>query len=220
MLPFAATDSPARTTVTRAGAAAGCAAILLAGLVVGCGAPPEPLPTAPPRASDGGSAGPSGSAYPDAVVPSGLPTAPAVGLPTAPPGLPGGYPPPFGDPPPAVHPQPIRTTIPPRPTSTVPPAKKCSGGPTDAQILAVIGDRPGVPTDVEFTVSGGPYCAGSWHFATVDLKSADDRKYDPLLVVTRGKPAALILVEAGADVCSDTVQAQAPPGIRVRACGL
>ena len=54
----------------------------------------------------------------------------------------------------------------------------------------------------------------------MDLQSDDEQKYDPLLVVTRGKPAALILVEAGADVCSDTVQAQAPPGIRVRACGL
>jgi hypothetical protein len=101
----------------------------------------------------------------------------------------------------------------------VPPAKECSDGPTDAQILATIRDQPGVPTDVELTVSSGPYCAGGWQFATVEPSSGDE-KYEALLVVTRGKPAALILVEAGADVCSDTVQAKAPPGIRVRACGL
>jgi hypothetical protein len=119
-----------------------------------------------------------------------------------------------------VDPRPVRTTIPPRPTSTVPPAKKCSGGPTDEQILATIQEHPGVPADVELKVSGGPYCAGGWQFATVTLSSDDDKKYDPLLVVTRGKPAALILVEAGADVCSNAVQTDAPPGIRVRACGL
>jgi hypothetical protein len=188
------------------------AVLLAAGLVTGCGAPPRPMPTAPPRVDGTGSPGTSGSAYPSGIVPTGLPTPPAGGLPTTVPGLPaGGYPPP-------VVPTTTTTTV--RPTSTVKPAPKCTKGPTAEQILAELTGAPGVPADVELTVTDGPYCAGTWQFATVERKpDAAGQKFDPLLVVTRGKPSALTLVEAGADVCSDVVQKDAPPGIRVRACG-
>jgi hypothetical protein len=63
--------------------------------------------------------------------------------------------------------------------------------------------KPGIP-DSELAVHAGPYCSGSWQFTELELA---------------GKPAALTVVEAGADVCSDRVQHDAPPGIRVRACG-
>jgi hypothetical protein len=198
-------------------------------LLIGCGAPPEPLPTAPPRAPGGvsdspgaglpgsglpgpGLPGPGGSAYPGAVVPTGLPPALPGGLPPVLPGVPGGgYPP-------AVTYSPPTVTTPPT-TPAVPGAKKCTKGPTDEQLLATVRDRPGVPTGVQMKVGAGPYCAGGWQFATVELQSDDGERFDPLLVVTRGKPSALVLVEAGADVCSEKVQSDAPPGIRVRACG-
>jgi hypothetical protein len=87
-------------------------------------------------------------------------------------------------------------------------------------VLTTIRDKPGVPTGVTLKVSDGPYCAGGWQFATIELTTADPaEKFDPLLVVTKGKPSKLTLVEAGADVCSDQVQKDAPAGIRVRACG-
>jgi hypothetical protein len=140
-------------------------------------------------------------------VPTGLPTPPVGGLPATVPG--GGYTPP------AV---PTTTTV--RPTSTVKPAAKCRNGPTAAQVLAELDGAPGIPADVELTITDGPFCAGTWQFATAERKpDASGRTFDPLLVVTRGKPSALTLVEAGADVCSDIVQRDAPPGIRVRACG-
>jgi hypothetical protein len=192
--------------------------LLAVGLLAGCGAPPQPLPSGPPRFT--GSGGPvpsgpatSGSAYPGGIVPTGLPTPPVGGPPTVP-GLPtGGYTPP-------TVPTTTTTTTTVRPTSTVKPAPRCTKGPTAEQVLAELAGAPGVPADVELTVSDGPYCAGTWQFATVEREpDATGKTFDPLLVVTRGKPSALTLVEAGADVCSDVVQKDAPPGIRVRACG-
>jgi hypothetical protein len=193
------------------GAALAVAGLLVAGLLAGCGAPPQPLPTSPPRVN--GSGNPSGTAYPGGIVPTGLPTPTLGGLPTTVPGLPaGGYTPPVV---PTTKPSPT-----PSPTPTVPPAPVCRNGPTAAQVLTVLAGAPGVPVGAELTVTAGPFCAGTWQFATVERKpdGAND-KFEPLLVVTRGKPSALTLVEAGSDVCSDVVQKDAPPGIRVRACG-
>ena len=171
-----------------------------AGLLSGCGAPPQPLATAPPPAP--------GSA--SAVAPSGsLP--PVVSLPPtlAP------------QPPQTVAPLPtLPTTVPTTsPTPTVKPAAKCtSSGPSGAQILALVKGQPGIP-DAELALHAGPYCSGSWQFTELELagKSPDD--VEPLLVVSTGKPASLTLIEAGTDVCSTQVQNDAPAGIRVRACG-
>lgn len=142
-----------------------------------------------------------------------MPTVPGGTLPTTPPGLPGGAGlPGDGLPPPAFP------TVPTAPPPS--PAPRCRGGPTAAQVLTTLRGQPGVPTGVTLKVGDGPYCAGGWQFATIELITADPaERFDPLLLVTKGKPAELTLVEAGADVCSDQVQHDAPAGIRVRACG-
>jgi hypothetical protein len=160
-------------------------------VVAGCDAPPQPLPTAPPRSSVSPSA--SASAYPTVA-----PTRPSTTLPP--------YTPPI-----AVPPALPVTTPPAR------PAAKCRTGPSAAQVLAAVRDKPGVPAGQPLRVSGGPYCAGGWQFAEVRL--VNNAESEPLLVVTRGRPTALTLVEAGADVCSERVQAEAPAGIQARACG-
>ncbi len=191
----------ARRVARRLLPVAGCAALL-----AGCGSPPQPLPTAPPRTP--GSLGTGG-------VPSAAPTVPsypAGGIPGTLP--PGGLP---------TYPAPtLPTTVPTTsPTTTRPaptPAARCTGGPTRRQVLDLIEGRPGIP-ESELTVTEGPYCSGSWQFAIVGIAGQSDDDEEPLLVISTGRPTAPRLVEAGADVCTDRVQRDAPPGIRVRACG-
>jgi hypothetical protein len=77
--------------------------------------------------------------------------------------------------------------------------------------------RQGVPPGARLRLTDGPYCAGEWQYSAVGLVA--DPGAESLLVVTRGRPAALELIEAGGEVCSDRVRDGAPPGIRVRACG-
>ena len=78
--------------------------------------------------------------------------------------------------------------------------------------------KPGIP-DAELRVTEGPYCAKSWQFAVLGIAGKSDDDVEPLLVVTNGKPSALRLIAAGTDVCTERVESDAPPGIRVRACG-
>lgn len=193
--------------------------LVLAGLLTllaACGKPPAPPPSGPPIATGGVSA--SSSAYP---VPSAftggapLPTngLPPVTLPTLPtvPYVP-----------PATVPPIVPTTTPPGftpPTPTVSAAPKCRSGPTAAQMLAVLQGLPGIPEE-ELKVAEGPFCSGAWQFATVQIAGQDPKEAEQLFVVTTGTPTALKVIEAGTDVCSVEVQAQAPPGIRVRACGI
>jgi hypothetical protein len=179
-------------------------------LLGACGEPPQPPLTAPPEAPGGGSA--SASANPSAILPTMppntlptggvLPTYPTAGLPT----------------------YPTSTTTPP-PTTTSPttpgpsPAAKCTSGPTAAQVIAVVKERPGIP-EAELKVIDGPFCSGTWQFSIVEIAAADaEDEYEPLQVVSNGTPASLKVIEAGTDVCSLKVQNEAPPGIRVRACG-
>jgi hypothetical protein len=174
-------------------------------LLAACGAPPEPLPTAPPEVY-GSAPAPSGSAgYPVAGLPSvPLPTgAPTAAYPTY--GLPApGYP--------------LPTTTSPAPTGP-PPAPKCTKGPTAAQVITVVKAKLAMPDTQKPEVKQGPYCAGSWQFTVIGEVGKTLDQVDPLLVVTTGKPASLKVEEAGADVCSDHVQSDAPPGVRVLACG-
>jgi hypothetical protein len=189
-----------RRTVARLLAAA--AALALGG----CGAPPRPLPTAPPETASGGAAaGVSASAYP-----SGAPT-PGAQFPS--PGLPAPGFPSLPTVPVAVPPSAAPTSPSPRP----PAAPRCHRGPTPQQVIAAISGEPGIPADQPLRVTAGPYCAGAWQFAVVGIAGRDD--VEPLLVVTTGTPAGLTLVEAGTEVCSAHVRAEAPPGIRVLACG-
>jgi hypothetical protein len=135
---------------------------------------------------------------------AGVPTYPTLGVPT--------YPAPT---------YPTRTTPP--ATTTPPagpsPAPRCANGPTRPQVLAAMQGQPGIPAR-ELKVIAGPFCAGGWQIATLEILAEDaEDKFEPLLVVTKGKPEALVVIEAGADVCSVMVQNEAPRGIRVRACG-
>jgi hypothetical protein len=175
-------------------------------LAAGCGAPPEPLPTGPPPTFGEPGTAPPGSGYPSAGVPT---YSPPGGLPTG-----AGYP---------TYPLPTYPAAPtfaPPPTTHGPdPAPKCTKGPTAAQVLALIKDKPGIPPNQNYEVKEGPFCAGTWQFTAIGVVGKTLDEVDPLLVVTSGKPASLTLVEAGADVCSDRVESGAPPGIRVRACG-
>ncbi len=181
----------------------GCAALL-----AGCGAPPQPQSTAPPRTPAGSGVNPSAvpSQLPGGVpatVPLTYPTLPAPTLPA--PTLP-------------TLPTTVPTTPPPTTRPTPSPAGRCTGGPTEQQVLDLVEGRPGIP-EADLTVTEGPYCASSWQFAIVRIAGQGDDKEEPLLVVSTGRPSRLQLVEAGADVCTTRVEQDAPPGIRVRACG-
>jgi hypothetical protein len=194
------------------------AGVLLVAVLAGCGAPPEPPPTAPPAPRESTSLGPSGVPLP----PGGLPPG---GLPSG--GLPSGYPagalPPGGVPTVAAptYPTPAATRPIPSPSptrSTPPPAPVCRSGPSKQQVLGVIKGKPGIPTR-PLEVRFGPYCAGSWQLSIIGIVGEAADEEEQLLVVTSGRPAALTLVEAGTDVCTDRVEDDAPAGIRVRACG-
>ena len=171
-------------------------------MLAACGAPPEPLPTAPPEAFD--SAAPPSGLGPSYPLSGG--SLPANGYPTYP-TLP-------------TYPVPTLPTVAATPTTPAPaPAPRCTSGPSAAQILAVVKGKPGIPADQQLKVWDGPFCSGTWQFTTLGVGAKDNDQVDPLLVVTNGKPSALRVVEAGADVCSDHVQNASPPGIRVLACG-
>ena len=104
------------------------------------------------------------------------------------------------------------------PTPTPSHARKCAGEPTGKQILALVEGDDGVP-DAELVVAEGPFCATSWSFTTVRLKGEKADEAEVLMVVATGTGGTLAKVAAGTDVCNNRVQTQAPPGIRVMACG-
>jgi hypothetical protein len=175
--------------------------LAVAVLLAACGAPPEPLPTAPPPAPTGSAGAPS--TYP----PAGAQPNPTYAMPTGTLGIPT-YPTP-------TLPTVTATPAPPRPSA----APKCAHGPTATQIIAVVRGRPGIPTGPALDVKQGPFCAGTWQFTVLGEAGKTLDQVEPLLVVTTGRPSALTLVEAGADVCSTHVENAAPAGIRVLACG-
>jgi hypothetical protein len=169
----------------------GAAVLLLAG----CGKPPELR-------------GPQGT--PTIPGLSSAPVAPSEEVPVYPTLDPLGNPPPA--PPPPVNP-------PPQPPVPPPPAKapKCTSGPTAAQLRAVLGRSPSIPSGADLKVVDGPYCADDWQYTVVRITVDSPR--EPLRAITKGKPNALTLVEIGSDVCSPTVASDAPAGIRTHACG-
>jgi hypothetical protein len=179
------------------------AAAVLAGMLVlltACGEPPQPQPTAPPDKFGAPSAGPTSA--PSFTLP---PTAAAGAVPTYPTYAAPQYTVPA-----------LPATTPPAPATTAPkPAPACTGGPTAAQVIALARTAPGIPAGLPMSVAGGPYCQSSWQYTKINTRKGED----PLLIVSTGTPAALKLVEAGQDVCSDKVASTAPVGIRVLACG-
>jgi hypothetical protein len=148
-----------------------------------------------------------------------LPTTPVTTVATLPP-IPAPTLPPPAYPTYRTYPTVPTTTIAPTtksPTSTPAHAPPCLGEPTGTQILALIKGEDGVP-DKPLRVVKGPFCSGDWSFTTVELDGKSEDELEPLMVLTTGKGAALTLI-AGSDVCSNRVQTDAPPGIRVLACG-
>ncbi len=112
--------------------------------------------------------------------------------------------------------QPPPRTPPRTPTSTAAPtfaeqvAVPCAGYPSGEQVVAFLRRTSGMlPSNRTVTVRTGPLCAGTWQYTELAVP-----EQDPLLVVTQGPPAALVLVTAGTDVCSVAVRATAPAGIR------
>ncbi|MET8150048.1 hypothetical protein ACIBSW_36135 [Actinoplanes sp. NPDC049668] len=181
-------------------------------LLAACGKPPEPPLSAPPDAP--GNASAEASALPPSGVVPGLPTGLPTVLPTA--GVP-------TYPTAGVPTYPTATTLPTittTPTTVRPtPAPRCVNGPTSQQVLTAVKGRPGVPA-TELKVIDGPFCAKTWQFTIVQIATADaNTPAEPLLVVTKGSPAKIKVIEAGTDVCSVKVRTEAPTGIRVWACG-
>jgi hypothetical protein len=177
------------------------------GALSACGAPPQPQPKSPPPYTS--------SAAPSSVQPSlplGMPLPTLTGYPTYP-----AYP----TYPTATVGTTTTTTTPPTtksPTPTPSHAGRCTAEPTGAQILNLIKGKPGVP-DATLRVFQGPFCSGTWSFATVEVDGRTADEVEPLMVVATGKGSTLALVAAGSDVCVTRVQTGAPPGIRVLACG-
>jgi hypothetical protein len=191
-------------------------ALILGGLALlsACGEPPAPRLTSPPRATP--------SAPPISIDPSLLPTLAGQTLPTQA-GYPtgGAYPTPVYPTYPAYPAYPTLTTTPAAtvsPTPTPSHAPKCTGSPTAAEIITLIKGQPGVPNR-PLQVHDGPRCSGVWSFATVEVKGETEDQLEPLMVVATGKTSTLTLVAAGSEVCVSRVRTEAPPGIRVLACG-
>jgi hypothetical protein len=189
--------------------------IVVAGILAllsACGEPPQPLPTSPPRATP--STGPAALSPSLPLGQQPLPT--LTGYPTTYPAYPGLTPPPaptgFATP----TPTPTPTTKSPSPTPSH--AGRCTGEPTGGQVLALIRGKPGVP-NASLRIFEGPFCSGTWSFTTVEVVGRTEDEVEPLMVVATGKGSSLALVAAGSDVCVARVETQAPPAIRVLACG-
>jgi hypothetical protein len=169
------------------------------------------MPTAPPYV-------PASAASVSPALPTVPVTPPPTTVATLPP-LPTAALPPPAYPTYPTYPTATTTTAPTTdsPTPTPAHAPACVGEPTGAQILALIKGKNGVPAK-PLKVDQGPFCSGDWSFTTVELDGKSEDEVEPLMVLTTGKDATLTFI-AGSDVCSTRVQTQAPPGIRVLACG-
>jgi hypothetical protein len=111
------------------------------------------------------------------------------------------------------------TVLPPRtPGPTPSHAARCTGEPTGPQILALAKTMNGVPPD-PLRVQAGPFCSAAWSLTTLEVTGKDTDQVEPLMVVATGKGSTLAPVALGQDVCNARVQRDAPPGIRVLACG-
>lgn len=115
----------------------------------------------------------------------------------------------------------LPTAVPTEPSATGSPAPtfgeadavSCAGHPSGDAVITVLRRTPGLlSANARVTVRTGPLCAGTWQYTVVAVAGRD-----PLVAVTRGRPAALRLVTAGTDVCSIPVRTEAPLGIRYAA---
>ncbi|GIF25013.1 hypothetical protein BJ973_007271 [Actinoplanes tereljensis] len=176
-------------------------------LLSACGTPPKPPLKSPPLYV-------SPSAAPISLNPSAV-GIPGVTFPTPTFAAPGPTYPTY------TYPTATRTTAAPETVPATPTpshASRCTGSPTGDQILTLVKEKSAIPTNTTLRVSDGPYCSGDWSFSQVE-SSGTTADQDPLQVVTTGQDAALALVAAGSEVCTNRVFTTAPPGIRVLACG-
>jgi hypothetical protein len=87
-------------------------------------------------------------------------------------------------------------------------AVSCAGQPSAEQVVAVLKARGLLRSADVATARSGPLCAGTWQYTVLAGTGRE-----PLQVVTKGPPSALVLVTAGTDVCSVPVRTEAPAGI-------
>ncbi len=87
-------------------------------------------------------------------------------------------------------------------------AVSCAGQPSAEQVVAVLKTRGLLRSADLATPRSGPLCAGAWQYTVLAVTGRE-----PLQVVTKGPPGALVLVTAGTDVCSVPVRTEAPAGI-------
>jgi hypothetical protein len=128
--------------------------------------------------------------------------------------------PPPGVPLPSVtaSPEPTRLALPSTTVTALPSPKPsfpelyyvpCLGAPSGEQVVATVRAKTKLlPQTGAIAVTTGPLCSGTWQYTILQAPNRD-----PLLVVTKGEPAALSIVTAGSDVCSIKVRTQAPAGL-------
>jgi hypothetical protein len=117
--------------------------------------------------------------------------------------------------------RPSATSAAPSPALSIPPsvvastgfpaeyAVPCAGRPGADQVITVLWSAKVLPSRAPATTTIGPLCSADWQYTALDVPGTG-----LLQVLTRGPSGALRLVTAGTDVCTATVKAQAPAGIR------
>ncbi len=84
----------------------------------------------------------------------------------------------------------------------------CAGRPGADRVIALVRAKGMVDGTRTVSAQVGPLCAGTWQYTVLVVPGRE-----PLQVVTKGPPTALVLVTAGTDVCTDQIRASAPAGI-------
>ena len=87
-------------------------------------------------------------------------------------------------------------------------AVSCAGQPTAGQVEALLRAQGLLGRSAVATAQAGPLCSGTWQYTVLAVTGRE-----PLQVVTKGPPTALVMVTAGTDVCSVPVRTEAPAGI-------
>jgi hypothetical protein len=173
-------------------------------LLAACGEPPQPLPKSPPQAAPSSAPVSLGPSFPlgNQSLPPVVTFPPGQTFPT--------YPTPTLN----------STAGTSSPTPTPSHAARCTGSPTGTEIIAMLRRKSSssLPSG-PLAVLEGPFCSGTWSFTRLGLSGEADDQDEALMVMATGKGSTLGLVAAGSDVCTPQVETQAPPGIRVLACG-
>jgi hypothetical protein len=83
----------------------------------------------------------------------------------------------------------------------------CNGRPTGEQVIAAVRlTRSNLPPGGGVSVQKQPVCSGVWQYTVLNVADSE-----PLRVITKGSPSALVVVTAGTDPCTAEVRVNAPP---------